>query len=87
METCLLCEKGGMAKNRTTPTATGKVEAVAPYLRPDQAAELLGVSRRTLSNFQRRHLIGFSKLGRVVVFRRTDIEAALNRFRQAAIGE
>jgi excisionase family DNA binding protein len=76
-----------MIRNRTAPTATGKVEAVAPYLRPDEAAQLLGVSRRTLSNFQRRHLIGFSKLGRVVVFRRADIEAAVDRFRQAAIGE
>lgn len=76
-----------MVKNRTAPTATGKVESLAPYLRPDEAAELLGVSRRTLSNFQRRHLIGFSKLGRVVVFRRADIEAALQRFRVAAVGE
>jgi len=59
----------------------------APYLRPDEAAELLGVSRRTLSNLQRRHVIGFSKLGRVVVFRRTDIEAAVNRFRVSAVGE
>ena len=59
----------------------------APYLRPDEAAELLGISRRSLSNFQRRHLIGFSKLGRVVVFRRCDIEAAILKFRVAAAGE
>ena len=59
----------------------------APYLRPDEAAELLGISRRSLSNFQRRHLIGFSKLGRVVVFRRTDIEAALQRTRVNPVGE
>ena len=59
----------------------------APYLRPDEAAELLGISRRSLSNFQRRHLIGFSKLGRVVVFRRCDIEAAIQKFHVAAAGE
>lgn len=76
-----------MIKNRTASTATGKADTGAQYLRPDQAAELLGVSRRTLSNFQRRHLIGYSKLGRVVVFRRTDIEAALQRFRVNAVGE
>ncbi len=76
-----------MIKNRTAPTATGKVESASPYLRPNQAAELLGVSRRTLSNFQRRHLIGFSKLGRVVVFRRCDIEAALHRTRVNPVGE
>lgn len=58
-----------------------------PYLRPDQAIEVLPISRRCLSNWQRRHLIPFYRVGRTVLFKRTDIEAALERFRVSAIGE
>jgi excisionase family DNA binding protein len=75
-----------MTTKRIAPSATGKVEP-SLYLRPHEAAELLGVSRRTLSNLQRRRAIGFSRLGRVVVFRRCDIEAALQRHRVNAVGE
>ena len=59
----------------------------ALYLRPDEAAQLLGISRRSLSNLQKRHCISYSKLGRMVIFSRLDIEATLKRSRIAANGE
>jgi excisionase family DNA binding protein len=68
--------------------AAGKVESADKYfLRPDEAARFLGVSKRTLSNLQKRRAISFSKLGRVVVFRRQDLIAATERFRFRAVGE
>ena len=73
--------------HNSTSTAAVKVEADAPYLRPDQAAQLLQISRRNLSNWQRRHVIGFYRIGRTVMFKRTDIESALERFRVSAVGE
>jgi excisionase family DNA binding protein len=73
------------AKNSAT---VGKVESAdKSILRPDETAQLLGISKRSLSNLQKRHAIAYSKLGRIVVFRRADIEAALERFRIAAVGE
>lgn len=74
-------------KVNSTSTAAVKVESAAPYLRPAEATKLLPVSRRTLSNWQRRHVIPFYRIGRTVMFKRADIEAALERFRVAAIGE
>jgi excisionase family DNA binding protein len=59
----------------------------APYMRPAEATKLLPVSRRTLSNWQRRHVIPFYRIGRTVMFKRTDIEAALEKFRVNAVGE
>jgi excisionase family DNA binding protein len=74
-----------LARNNTT---AGKVETADKYfLRPDEAAQFLGVSKRTLSNFQRRKLLSYSKLGRVVVFRKQDLLAAVERFRIHANGE
>jgi len=58
-----------------------------PYLRPDQAIEVLPISRRCLSNWQRRRVIPFYRIGRTVMFKRADIESALERFRVAAVGE
>jgi excisionase family DNA binding protein len=57
------------------------------YLRPQDVLEMLPVSRRTLSNWQRRRVIPFYRVGRIILFKRCDIEEALERFRVAAIGE
>ena len=57
------------------------------YLRPRDVLEILPVSRRTLSNWQRRRLIPFYRVGRTVLFKCADIETALERYRVAAIGE
>ncbi len=58
-----------------------------PYFRPRAAADYVGVSVRCLGNWQRRHIIAFSKIGRTVVFRRVDLDAAIEKFRNAAAGE
>jgi len=71
----------------STSTAAVNVESAALYLRPTEATKLLPVSRRTLSNWQRRHVIPFYRIGRTVLFKRADIEAALERFRVKAVGE
>jgi len=70
--------------------ATANVETAAnfnkPFLRPDEAAAFLGVSRRTLSNLQRRKTVSYAKLNRVVIFKTTDLLAAVERFRVHAVG-
>jgi excisionase family DNA binding protein len=57
------------------------------YLRPDEAARAIGVSRRTLSAWQSSRLIGFRRVGRTVLFSVADILAAIERYRIAPIGE
>lgn len=48
----------------------------APYLRPGQAADYIGISQSTLAKM-RVSGIGpvFSKLGRTVIYRRSDLDA------------
>lgn len=57
------------------------------YLCAEQVIEVLPVSRRTLSNWQSRRLIKFYRVGRTVLFKRTDIEACLERYAVQPIGE
>ncbi len=69
------------------PTATITPAAVAlMYLRADQVISVLPVSRRTLSNWQARRLIKFYRIGRTILFKRTDIEAALEKFAVIPVG-
>jgi excisionase family DNA binding protein len=56
------------------------------YLRADQVISVLPVSRRTLSNWQARRLIKFYRVGRTILFKRTDIEDALERFAVMPVG-
>jgi excisionase family DNA binding protein len=74
----------------TGPTIGGK-DTAAPlprlYLRPDEAARVIGVSRRTLSAWQSARVIGFRRVGRTVLFSIADIQAAIDRYRIAPIGE
>ena len=59
-----------------------------PYMRRAEAARYLGVSTRTLSMYQRRKIVGcFKPSRRVTLFRREDLDAAMERFRFAAVGE
>ena len=56
-------------------------------MRPNEAASFLRVSRRCLSDMQRRRLIPFAKLGhRLVLFRRTDLNKMLSRRMVKAVG-
>jgi len=57
------------------------------YLRPDEAALVIGVSRRTLSAWQSARVIGFRRIGRTILFSVADIQAAVDRYRIAPIGE
>ena len=57
------------------------------YLRPDEAARVIGISRRTLSEWQSARVIGFRRVGRTVLFSVADIQTAIDRYRIAPIGE
>lgn len=57
------------------------------YLRRSEAAEYLSVSERTISDWQRRRIIPFIKTGRrCVMFRKADLDAAMDRFEVRAVG-
>ena len=72
-------------------TTTGDQNAAPPlprlYLRPDEAARVIGVSRRTLSAWQSARVIGFRRVGRTILFSVADIQTAIDRYRIAPIGE
>jgi hypothetical protein len=58
------------------------------YLRSAAAAKYLGVSVRTLTNWVQARVVAQIKPSeRVSLFRVADLDAALDRFRSAAIGE
>jgi excisionase family DNA binding protein len=58
------------------------------YLRPAAAAKYLGVSVRTLTNWvQARMVAQIKPSNRVSLFRISDLDAALDRFRIRAFGE
>ena len=57
------------------------------YLRSQGVANLFGISLRTVGNWKRRRVIPHHKIGRMVLFRRDEIEAAIARFRVPAVTE
>jgi DNA-binding transcriptional regulator YiaG len=63
--------------------------AIRPgYLRPAAAAKYMGVTVRTLSNWVKARMVAQIKpSNRVCLFRISDLDAALNRFRIRAFGE
>jgi excisionase family DNA binding protein len=77
---------------KSNPPAA-KVETVSPatvaaaYLRAADVIQLLPISRRTLGNWTRKRVLPFHRVGKVILFRRADVEQALERFRVAAVGE
>ncbi|MGD1019860.1 MAG: helix-turn-helix domain-containing protein [Verrucomicrobiia bacterium] len=75
--------------NGMAPNGGREGEAPLPrlYLRPNEAARAIGVSRRTLSEWQSSRLIGFRRVGRTVLFSVADILAAIERYRIAPLGE
>ena len=62
---------------------------VAPgYFRRAGAARYCGVSLRTIGEFQRRRVLPYMRVSRrCVLFKREDLDKALERFRVAARGE
>ncbi len=79
--------EAGVVASQIVSTSPSKNIVPLRYLRPAQVVSEFSVSRRTLSNWQRRRILSFSKIGRTVLFRRADVEAALDRFRVSAVGE
>lgn len=70
------------AKNQTIQAEQGG------FLRPAAACQYLGISARCLSQWQARRVIPFVKMGKkCVLFKKADLDSALNRFRVAAVGE
>jgi hypothetical protein len=83
-----------MAKHATSKTAATKVEpavtlstVAALYLRAGQVIQLLPISRRSLGNWTRTGVLPCYRIKKLLLFKRADIEAALERFRIAAVGE
>jgi excisionase family DNA binding protein len=52
-------------------------ENTSEWLDTKQAAPLLGVTPRTLQNWQARRLLPFFKIGRCIRYKRSDIEQHL----------
>ena len=58
------------------------------YMRRAEASRYLCVSTRTLADWQRRGIVPFFKPSRrVCMFRREDLDKAIERFRFNAVGE
>lgn len=57
------------------------------YVRPKQAIQIVPVSRRTLSNWQKSRVVPFYRIGRCVLFKLSDLERTLERYRIAPVGE
>ena len=57
------------------------------YMRRDEAAKYLGVSPRTVSDWQRRRIIPHTKVARkCVLFKRADLDRAMDKFTVRAMG-
>jgi excisionase family DNA binding protein len=57
------------------------------YLHKDELATVLGVSKRTITNWMKSRAIPFIKVGRTILFRPADVDRALQRFTFRAVGE
>jgi excisionase family DNA binding protein len=57
------------------------------YMRKNAVADYLGVSLRQVTVLMRRRVLPYSKIGgRLVLFRRADVDAAIDKFRITAVG-
>jgi len=59
--------------NNGMPTAPCK-----EFLSPSELAAWLGVSLRTVASWRVRHVVPYIKIGRLVKFRRSQVEAVLS---------
>ena len=66
-----------------TPTASPP----ARYLRTEPVAEWISVSPRVVRYWMKKGVLPFHKIGRVVLFKREAVEAALDRFKIEAVTE
>ena len=56
------------------------------YLTSREVETWLGVSLRTIVNLRRRRILPYLQLGRVVRFRRSDVESALKHYTVEGLG-
>ena len=61
--------------------ASATLPPIESYLTKLEAAGILRKSPRTLENWMRLGILTYAKIGRSVLFRRADIDAAVDRFR------
>ena len=77
---------GEKAKNQMTQDT--ELLFKSEMLTPDETASLLKISADELRDLRRRKRLAFVKLGyRTIRFRLQDLEAFIQRYRVAAIGE
>jgi len=74
-----------MSKQRQKSTQPNSIDPA--FLRREDAAAYLNVSTRTISEWQKRRIIPHVRMGKkCVLFKRADLDAAMNRFTVAAVG-
>ena len=58
------------------------------YMRREEAAKYLNISLRTLTDWQRRHLVPFAKIShKVCLFKTADLDRAIERLTLRAVGD
>lgn len=68
--------------------ASAPAQKVAAYMRTPEAAAYLGVCPKTVATLVKRRILPAIHLSkRLVLFRRTDLDEALNRLRFTALNE
>ncbi len=79
--------KHGSANMKTTTQRNTAVDIQPAFMRRPEAARYLGVSQRTVSDWQSRRIIPCVKAGvKCVLFKRADLDAAMQRFTVNAVG-
>ncbi len=57
-------------------------------MRKKETADYLGVSLRQVTVLMRRRMLPYSKIGgKLVLFRRADVDAAVDKFKIGAVGD
>lgn len=70
------------------PSVTRNVNVKPGYVRRKEAAQYLGISMRTLTDWQQKRVIPFVDVShRVTLFKRADLDQSLSRYIVKAIGE
>lgn len=72
---------------RQTTQLRATADIQPAFMRRPEAARYLGVSQRTVSDWQSRRIIPCVKAGvKCVLFKRADLDAAMQRFTIQAVG-
>ena len=74
-------------EQKPEPKPTDPKPSLQRYFRKKAAAEYLGVSVRTVDRFLARRIITCYKPDKLSLFRKEDLDAAMERYRINAVGE